>query len=143
MKGRTLAVVGCAIMVIGGGLWWLGANRQRAEDERKLQFARQLVLMGRAEEALSVMNNRRRWPSTAPQHRQWLEVCVDVFEQMGNALQLGQVYYECPEAFADREGASLLAARALILRNDISSFERLRSDWRGRGDTSCLDGVGS
>ncbi|MCA9176696.1 MAG: hypothetical protein KDB14_19545 [Planctomycetales bacterium] len=134
MTRKTGILLALGVFGVCVGLWWIGSLRHEAQDQRKLRFAEQLVNVGRAEEAIAVVDSQRLRCGDSQRQRRWLDVRVRALEHVGDALRLGQVYYDDPSALDGHEEASLLAARALILKNDVDNFQRLRGQWQGRED---------
>ncbi|MDP6443793.1 MAG: hypothetical protein QF805_08345 [Pirellulaceae bacterium] len=125
------AAVGAIVLFGGGGFWLMGRWRSAAEQQRRLTYARQLIEVDRADEALQILYSKQLAnDDEIVQERSSLQ--VDALAKTGEIGELRQKFYTSPEAFAENESAALLAARALAVSDDAAAFERLRETWRGR-----------
>lgn len=57
---------------------------------------------------------------------------IAALEQTCNVAEMAALYDETPDAFAEREAAALLVARAQVEAGRFDAYEALRSEWRKR-----------
>jgi tetratricopeptide (TPR) repeat protein len=112
--------------LVGGMMFW----RRTVDDSRKLTYAKELIDSDRASDALNVVEERLA--KFGKVEGEWLEIDLQVRAELGDLERLREIYYESPQAFADREDSALLVARALINSDDFSSFETVHESWQDR-----------
>lgn len=113
----------------------LGADSSQAEEDFKQAVA--LFEEGYAEEALKYLhNNEEKFSYENENGKKWVDLAIDVNTALYGNVHLTTLYCHFPEAFKNREKASLLVGNALILHHETKAYSKLRQSWKGNENLS-------
>ena len=140
---KKIAITVTILAIIGGGcvggLMWYAKNQKKSQNnsvenyaydyqkaQKLLQNNDPYAAMKIVQEYEEVMLEGSEWGF------KWLDLLIEVSEVTKNGNQLAVIYQLVPQAFKDKEAASLLVAESLLFLRNQSGYDRLREEWKGK-----------
>jgi len=128
------AAAGIAGVTLGWGVFAWRSSVITVQEQRNYTATRQLLAVGRASEALAIIDSQNRVVEepAAETRAKWLALEIMALGQAGNVPRLLALYDRAPKTFERQEPALLQVARAFLHAADYEAYDRLRDDWRVR-----------